>query len=99
MSPSNNFGTRPNWLHGHFAEEPTDAQEQVHLEQIAQTLTQVDVGRLVNDICWELGISVATHYIRKSNCGGLDWATGSDVRKGGNDAFLRIRPRRTRHPI
>ena len=52
--------------------ETTDAQGQVHREQVVATFKQVEAGRQIKDICHELGVSNATYYGWKYKCGGMD---------------------------
>lgn len=46
--------------------------------QIVSTIKQVEGGRQVKDVCWELGISDATYYTWKSKYGGME---ASDIRR------------------
>lgn len=46
--------------------------------QIVATLKSVEAGRLVKDVCRELGISEATYYHWRSKFGGME---ASDVKR------------------
>lgn len=48
--------------------------------QIVATLKQVEGGRQVKDVCRELGISEATHYVWKSKYGGMEAADAQRLR-------------------